>query len=833
MATKKTTKVLSVRPASVKIFQQSGADNVYYATWQWSKSPTDHYELKWRYYTGDGRAFGEGTETTTSRTPTFSPPANAKSISLSLRAVGPNYKDSENSSTPQWRTNWTNKVTYYLKHDAPSEPGTPTITIEKNSLKVELNIDPYETNVKEVEFHIYQDNVYLKKSPRLAVKNMYVSWTTTVATDGHTYKCRVFGYNADGESSIGDYTGDIETIPGNVSSITSIKALSETSVRLDWPKVDSADSYKIEYATKKEYFDSSGEVRSATSTTNYVIITGMESGYQYFFRVRAANPQGESEWTELKSITIGEKPSAPTTWSSTTTAIVGEKLILYWAHNSQDNSSQEKATLELTIGGVTTTQTIVNNRPEDEKDKTSFYEIDTSVYTEGTQIKWRVKTKGIMPDYSDWSVLRTIDIYAQPEVAMTVTDVNGVGIDMLTAFPIKIKATTSPKTQTPVSYHLTVIANESYETEDEVGNTKMIVKDSEVYRGFFDISTDLEFELSAGNIDLENDISYTVKCVVAMDSGLTAEDSHIFTVGWGDYEGYEPELELVFNEDDYSMTILPYCVRYPIHYYKLEYKRGTYILTDEEIPEMTGEMVEGKTTKEGDQVYKGVDAEGNELYFTMVTDTEGILIEGVTLSVYRREFDGSFTEIGTGIANDRASYLADPHPALDYARYRVIATDIATGSIVYSDVSGLDIGCPYVIIQWDENWSDFDANEDSEMGVVSMPFSGSMLKIKGNVDVSDKYDPDVSLVEYIGREHPVTYYGTQIGHSSNWNMEFEKDDEETLYALRRLAIWMGDVYVREPSGSGYWANVKVSFNQQHCELTIPVTLDITRVAGGV
>lgn len=38
---------------------------------------------------------------------------------------------------------------------------------------------------------------------------------------------------------------------------------------------------------------------------------------------------------------------------------------------------------------------------------------------------------------------------------------------------------------------------------------------------------------------------------------------------------------------------------------------------------------------------------------------------------------------------------------------------------------------------------------------------------------------------------------------------------------------------REPSGSGYWANVKVSFSRTHCALTIPVTFDITRVEGGM
>ena len=107
----------------------------------------------------------------------------------------------------------------------------------------------------------------------------------------------------------------------------------------------------------------------------------------------------------------------------------------------------------------------------------------------------------------------------------------------------------------------------------------------------------------------------------------------------------------------------------------------------------------------------------------------------------------------------------------------------------------------------------------------------SMLKIPGNIDVSDDYKKDVSLIEYIGRKHPVTYYGTQTGETSTWNMDIPKSDKETLYGVRRLALWPGDVYVREPSGSGYWANVTVSFKQTHCEVVIPITLKITRVEG--
>jgi hypothetical protein len=108
-----------------------------------------------------------------------------------------------------------------------------------------------------------------------------------------------------------------------------------------------------------------------------------------------------------------------------------------------------------------------------------------------------------------------------------------------------------------------------------------------------------------------------------------------------------------------------------------------------------------------------------------------------------------------------------------------------------------------------------------------------MLKLPYNIDVSESNKIDMMLVEYIGRSYPVSYYGTQLGTTATWNLEIEKSDVETLYMLRRLAIYNGDVYVREPSGSGYWANIEVSFNQKHRELTIPVTFNITRVEGGV
>ena len=145
-------------------------------------------------------------------------------------------------------------------------------------------------------------------------------------------------------------------------------------------------------------------------------------------------------------------------------------------------------------------------------------------------------------------------------------------------------------------------------------------------------------------------------------------------------------------------------------------------------------------------------------------------------------------------------------------------------------MAGYPVNGSSVVIQWDEAWSAFDVN-DSVFD--SHEWTGSLVKLSYNIDVTDNRKREVALVKYAGRENPVSYYGTQRDETSSWTMVIPKDDKETIYALRRLSLWTGDVYVREPSGMGYWANITVSFTQKHKDTTVPVTLDIVRVEGGV
>lgn len=743
-----------------------------YAGWSWSKhSETDHYNVTWSYSWGVGIEVKEET-TTKYQYSTFTPPEYATHTTIIVTPVAKTKKVGD-KDVALWTARASTRKTYWYTSNLPETPPAPTVTIKDYTLTVELTNLNLE-NATDIQFQIFKQNstsVY-KTSGKIPIRQGRAAYSCPVEP-GYTYVARARSIGKSGESPWSEsWSEGGETKPAATSGITVCKALSETSIRLEWRAVDTATSYDIEYTTKEEYFEGSNETRTVSTQGTSYTLTGLESGERYFFRVRAVNNQGSSEWCDPKSVIIGTKPAAPTTWSSTTTGITGDALTLYWVHNTEDGSSQTYAQLELTINGETTVKTIANSTADDEKDKVSMYTVDTSVYTVGSKILWRVRTRGITEEYGDWSVQRTVDIYAPPTLVLNVSDPSGPDISELSSFPVLVTGVAGPNTQTPIGYHLTISANESYKTLDHVGNVKMVSKDEQVYSKYFDINDDLEVNLSAGDVDLENNISYTVKCIVSMNSGLTADASVEFTVSWTDNE-YSPNAEIGVNSEEYSAFIRPYC-----------------------------------------------------------EDEFGAIIPDILLSVYRKEYDGKFTEIVRDIENSKNAYVTDPHPSLDYARYRIVAMTKSTGAISFYDVPAYPVGGVAIILQWDEVWSNFEVREDS--GEISeVPWTGSMLKLPYNIDTTSNHKPDVELVEYIGRSNPVSYYGTQHGETATWKTDIDKKDKETLYVLRRLSKWMGNVYVREPSGSGYWANVTVSFSETHLKTVIPVTLEVVRVEGGM
>ena len=728
----------------------------------------DHYEVRWWYMAG-GVWFDGGTSSTDINNATYNYPTNATRLWVEVKPVSQTYQDG-NGNTQSYYSSEAVHTEVSVLELPPAQLSAPSVEIEKYNLTAKIeNIT--DAKASYVEFEVVKDDVVFAVG-RVEVKTARAIYVCPIDAGGkYRVRCRAINVvsNKDVEGEWSQYSTETGAMPSAPTNVR-IEIESTKSVKVTWDECPTATSYKVEYTTNKLYFDASSEVKSQTVETNYCIIKGIEQGYDYYFRVKAINSKGESTWSDIVYKIVGTKPEPPTTWSLTASAIIGDPVILYWTHNSQDASKQYEAQVELTINGKADIITLDTSKDEikDGETKIYSYNVDLSKYTTGAEILWRVRSRGVSLEYSDWSVQRKINTYAPPTIQLIV---NG-GVGILEKYPFEIVAKAAPSTQKAINFHISVTAESSYRTQDSTGTDVIVNSGSVIFnKNISATSNNLTYSLMPQDCTLENNEPYKLTVTASMDSGLTATATMNFTVHWEEVT-YYPDAKVAIDRNSVSAYISPIC-----------------------------------------------------------RDAEGTVVDNVVLSVYRREFDGTFTEIASEIPNYGSVSVTDPHPGMDYARYRIVARNKNTNVLSYSDISAYKVNEPGIIIQWDEEYASFDSTGNYSPGV--RDYHGSMVRLPYNVDTSESSDVDVSLVEYIGRRHPVAYFGTQIGKSDSWTCEIPRTDKETIYALRRLQQWMGTVYIREQNGVGYNAFVNITFSNKHDGLTIPITLSVKQVEGGI
>ena len=128
------------RPTNVKIDFQTGSTNTLYATWNWSKSHTENYSVRWCYSTGDGIAFVGSDTTTAFRQSTYTIPDNARIISFKVKPISKKHRVN-NKDVSYWTADWSTVKYYNVSSNPPVTPPTPSIDITNLKLKTELNIE--------------------------------------------------------------------------------------------------------------------------------------------------------------------------------------------------------------------------------------------------------------------------------------------------------------------------------------------------------------------------------------------------------------------------------------------------------------------------------------------------------------------------------------------------------------------------------------------------------------------------------------------------------------------------------------------------------------------
>lgn len=881
---------------------QNGSDRTIFATWKWPKDHTKEYKVIWYYYTGNDVGFIGSETTTTHRQTLYQAPSNAKSVAVIIKPISTTYK-SDKKDVHHWTAEWSTKKKYTFPADKPETPSTPTV--EMDGSKMTATLDNLNVNANWIRFQFVKNNKDVYKTANVKILTGHVAYSITVP-DGVDMKVRARAQSSETYpsrySEWSDYSSNYRSKPSKPKEITSLKAKTETSVELKWSTVATAEHYEIEYADDQSLFNvtSSTTIEPTDRATNVWDITGLETGKKWFFRVRAVNDSGNSSWTSIKSITLGEAPDAPTTWSSTTTAFVGEDVTLYWVHNTKDGSNLVKSRIELDVDGEISYVTVEN---EDEDSNTGTYKLQElaevqdrsglnlrsgpsmsyeilktvgyhkvvelrgpmdehgwvkvrytdnndnrttgymcaidstghqhllSEFLEGAQIKWRVKTRGILSTYGPYSTALKIDVYAKPTMELYLLDGESDEsiehrIEDINAYPFYICADVGPESQTPIGYTIVMTAMTEYDVDDETGTYQHINIDDVVYSKTINTRNNLKHKMTPTSAQLKNNEQYELTVTATMNTGLTVTDSLIPACFFDDVD-YAPNATVTINKNKLTAAIRPTCesltgVITHFAYFHEEPSSSSEVLATLNVDDhviMNGEVTNG---------YRAVIYDGIEgyVYGSYVSFEE----VNVKLSVYRKTMSGEFVEIASNIDGAKRVTVTDMHPALDYARYRIVSQSKLTGKYDYYDVPPEYVGETSIILQWDDYWA--ATEEESEDEYEKKPAGTSMVKLPYNIELDESVSKDVEEIEYIGREHPVTYYGTQRGESMSLKAEIPRDDTETLASLRRLNRWMGDVYVREPNGNGYWANVNVSFNKSYNSLTIPITVDAVRVEGG-
>lgn len=857
---------------NLKVAFQNNSDSTLYATWSWGHKHTKEYSIEWQYDTGNGVWFIGNTSTETRKQSTYSFPSNAKKVRVLVKPISTTYKKKVTKKNKKGKKTTTLVETHYwtankkasnafsvLRYRIPATPSAPTVSMDGYKMSISLEVS--DSNTAKIEFEIrdsYSDgdkrinsssiasktqvksrarissgsnsngsisgspiigggnqtihamlsgltiDIYVRSAVVNVVNNLAIYELMVTMAQGTGYRVRARGISAQGTN--GEWSGWsslVQTPPEKVYGVQ-CAAAGKDSVKVNWNSAIGAKTYTIEYTSQQDYFDAVPDQVSSKDNINatYTYINGLDRSKRWYFRVKAVNESGtvSESWSDIVSCVIGTKPNPPSTWSSVLTATTDETVMLYWIHNTEDGSSQVSAEIELINDSNTEIITVPNDRSDEDKDKTSSYSLQTSKYPDGAELKWRVRTKGVTDEYGDWSIQRTIHIYTKPELEVIIatpkSDTTTDAITEITKLPFCIICNNRSKGQRPIGYYITIAPTTTYVTLNNSGEEIFVNEGETIYSKYIDDLLDTDnpdlytLVISAGDINLQNDITYKITVNMTLNSGLYCDKELEVPVNI-EYSGAMLEAEISVDGDALVTYISPYCIKQ----------------SESEAVEITQEE----------------DGEEPTLPNADELDPE------IMLAVYRREYDGSFTLISEKIENNLAKTIVDPHPSLDYARYRIVGTNTNTGEITYHDIPVVPVDEKSIVIQWGEKWQDFDRNvpDATDDAVIS----GSMLVLEYDIKVAESYSRDVTLVEYIGRRSPVSYYGTQIGEGGSWSVDIPCNDTDTIYALRRLGTYQGDVYIREPSGLGYWASVSVSMNHTRKDKIIPVTLDVTRVEG--
>lgn len=683
----------------------------------------------------------------------------------------------QKAAKPYFKATAVTSSTHSFLSDKLAKP-TITCTLRDNGRTWEVTVESADLDANYCDVQMsYQkalsDSAKWVSESSKQEKKLDANGKTTLvftATAGKTayFRARVQTTKKDKTASAWAYVEAGAVKPAGPTN-PAVQATGADSVRFTWSAAAGAKSYKVEYvAGSKEYFSSNpGDVETRDGITACAFTpTGLDSAKTWWFRVCAVNDSGESAWSAAVSCVTATVPTAPTIYATEAAYMEGDDVYFRWVHNSEDNSDQADAQLEISHNG-TVIRTISMGG-----DSGYLYSLDG--VRDNTQVAWRVRTKGAHPDFSPWSENKSFTVYEQAALSAVVRQggVNGSHVDdenPLTAFPLCVVLDASGGGNSVIGYEVSVVASETISYADDWGIDRYIAEGEAVWRGDFDTTYDpCAIGFGPGALDLSEGGLYHIEASVMMASGLSATvSSWDFAVRF-DVDVPEPDADVQFDPDYLTATVTPACYT---------------------IDESTGEYT-------------------------------GTLRPKTTLAIYRIDSAGVIELLDRDIPNTGTYSFVDPHPPFGECWYHIVARDDDTGACSFAD-AGADSPHNSCVIQWGEGQVATD--EDGA-------YTGKTLDGFVNETFNERGSVQKTLVGYAGRKRKVSYYGTDLGETAHYTLQFSRYDTEKLALARELKALDDDCHIREATGTAFWASIDdISISRDSTGGFFTLSIDATPV----
>ena len=685
-----------------------------------------------------------------------------------------------------------------------SMSGTPTAS----GFTVSVNITDWGTDVPGAYAEVYLEKLSVSGTYVLigtvpSGSSSAVTITSSIDLTKETgYGIHVRNVTADGSSMTSDYfhyqasmpqapvldSVEATTTPGKVYlswtntwvDATSI-VIAWTDDRDNWMSNDAPDTFEIEDVASNWF------------------ITGLETGKEWWFRVRAVREVDDnvtrSSWSEDLSIDLSSAPATPALYLSEEAITENDIVTAYWSYMTTDGTAQISADIvEATLSGGTWTY----GRSVGATSSAQHIDIDARKqpgWTNGTTKYLALRTGSGSGGLSDYSTPVKLEIAAKPTVA--ISSAGFASSDTVTEYFEGDGSTKKFTCADVLSAAPTATVNGASRACTYSGD--VVTMSTAPANG---ATLAITYTTTAHKVLTSLPLSVSVATANASDVTLAIERAATYPMTRPDgTETDGAEGETVYVETTGALSSTPFTV---------------------DLNELIGRLDDGaeynlvatvkdkhKQTARAEVPFKvHWSHQAWEPTATFVTDTTNYIVkvtpasatgyqEGDTCDIYRLGIDKP--ELIYPNATFGETYV-DPFPAFgEHSGYKVV-TITPTGDYI----TDRNTFAEFDTTEGDGNYTQIDT------GMLVIDFDGERAELPYNITLDNSWSKDFQRTAYLGGHVAGDHNKAVTRDLTAGTVTTRKTNTEVIETMRKLARYPGLCHVRTPEGSSFTADVQVS-----------------------